>query len=274
MKPDSEIGLPPCLVTVFELPKWVPWERFLGPYDWRPENQLGCVASRMPFADAADVSARLRGVILDGRRIRVICEPEVKRPLMRKALLQEARRMREKTKAFRRKGVRIDSGTRLFVTPEDLAMKLAKRAENKSVVDGFCGLGGNAIAFARCGCRVNAIEIDRRTLGMAAHNAAVYGVSIQFRIGNIVEIISEMSGDLLWLDPPWGELTRRPCVFDELPGLEAILKKLKPGAFKQIWIKLPPTIDTATLPDCCFEPVFGEGQGDRHRIKFIWARIK
>lgn len=228
----------------------------------------------MPFADAADLSARLRGVILDGHRIRVTCDPEVKRPLLRKALLQEARRMREKTELFHKQGVRIDKQSRLFVTPEVLAMKLAHKAARRAVVDGFCGLGGNAIAFARCGCRVTAIDIDPDIIRLAAHNAKVYGVSIQFRSANSAELLPQWTGDLLWLDPPWGELTRRACTFDNFSELQAVLTRLAPGAFREIWIKLPPTVDTSTLPEGQFEPVFGEGAGDRHRIKFIWARLR
>lgn len=53
--------------------------------------------------------------------------------------------------------------------------------ERAIVVDAFCGVGGNTIAFALSGRwkRVYAIEKDPVTLVCAKHNAAIYGVSNQ-----------------------------------------------------------------------------------------------
>ena len=192
---------------------------------------------------------------------------------MRKALLAEARRMRQKTVLFQKKGVKIDTEGRLFVTPEILAMTLAKKAAKKSVIDGFCGLGGNAIAFARSGCCVDAYEIDRHRLDLARHNARVYAVKIRFHRENLLETISGLRADLLWLDPPWEQFTRRGCNLDDLKLLKETLKRVKPGQFEEIWVKLPPPFDTRSLPDFHCEPAFGEGEGDYRRIKFIWARI-
>lgn len=274
MNPNSDIPIKCCLVRVLGVPSWVPLERFLSPADWQQEEEGLGVRSHISFQEAADLKARLRGVVLDGERIRVECQPEIKRPLLRKALLTEARRMRQKTELFRRKGVKIDSDGRLFVTPEILAMALAKSAAKKSVIDGFCGLGGNAIAFARFGCCVEAYEIDRRRLELASHNAKVYNVKIRFLRENLLETISGLRADLLWLDPPWEEFTRKKCNLDDFTLLRETLELVRPDQFKEIWIKLPPPFDTRSLPQCHCQPVFGEAEGDYRRIKFIWARIK
>jgi hypothetical protein len=262
-----------CTITVSRVPEWVPAEQFLGPFVWERDRE-GLVTGQLPFAQAADLQARLRGVILDGHRIEVTCTPKVHRTLYRKALLAEARRMRQKTVLFSKAGTRLDAEGRLFVTPESIALKLARRATKRRVLDGFCGLGGNAIAFARSGCDVEAYEIDSQRLALAAHNARVYGVSIQFHAGDLLEALPRLRGDLLWLDPPWGDLTRQRCDRESFQIVNDVLGRITTGSFQEVWLKLPPTFDTGSLPEFRCEAVFGEGDGDRQRIKFILARFK
>ena len=43
-----------------------------------------------------------------------------------------------------------------------------------SVADLFCGCGGNAIAFARRGISVKAVDTNAARLQMAQHNARIY----------------------------------------------------------------------------------------------------
>jgi trimethylguanosine synthase len=45
------------------------------------------------------------------------------------------------------------------------------------VVDGFCGVGGSAVHFARRCSHVIAVDSCRPRLGLAAHNAGVYRVA-------------------------------------------------------------------------------------------------
>lgn len=82
-------------------------------------------------------------------------------------------------------GIRLDETGWFSVTPEQIANFVAKRLKQSLpqarsgdhvLLDAFCGCGGNAIAFARAGFHVFAVDIDRGTLRNAAQNAAVYGV--------------------------------------------------------------------------------------------------
>jgi trimethylguanosine synthase len=52
------------------------------------------------------------------------------------------------------------------------------------IVDVFCGVGGNAIAFALSGKfkRVYAIERNPAALACARHNAEIYGVADQITV--------------------------------------------------------------------------------------------
>ena len=116
------------------------------------------------------------------------------------------------------------------VTHEDIARKIAQDiaaaapADKSIIIDPFCGVGGNTIAFALSGRwkRVYAIEKDKATLECAKNNARIYGVADQitwfcgdcFEILGLVEdtaenavwelqLIIRMHG-VIFASPPWG----------------------------------------------------------------------
>ena len=73
-------------------------------------------------------------------------------------------------------------------------------------MDGFCGVGGNAIQFAFSCERVIAIDIDPHKIEQARHNAAVYGVQdrIEFIVGDFFTVLPRLKPDVVFLSPPWG----------------------------------------------------------------------
>jgi len=103
------------------------------------------------------------------------------------------------------------------VTPELIANQIAERCRCDTIVDAFCGVGGNAIAFAQACERVIAIDNDETRLRLARHNAAIYGVAdrIEFVLGDFVQFAKTLTGrgetrqggrivDVVFLSPPWG----------------------------------------------------------------------
>ena len=100
----------------------------------------------------------------------------------------------------------------------------AAPASTSIVIDAFCGVGGNSIAFALSGHwrRVYAIEKDPATLECAKHNARIYGVhdKITFFEGDCFELfgagghttpktisgLKEMTEAfaVIFASPPWG----------------------------------------------------------------------
>jgi len=103
------------------------------------------------------------------------------------------------------------------VTPELIANQIAERCRCDTIVDAFCGVGGNAIAFAQTCERVIAIDSDETRLRLARHNAAIYGVAdrIEFLLGDFVQFAKTLIGrggarqggrvvDVVFLSPPWG----------------------------------------------------------------------
>lgn len=87
-----------------------------------------------------------------------------------------------------------------------VAFATAQHIESEHIVDACCGIGGAAIAFARAGKRVTAIEIDTTRLRMAEHNAEIFGVSgmIEFVNGDARSTLGQYPGSAVYLDPPWG----------------------------------------------------------------------
>ena len=141
-------------------------------------------------------------------------------------------------------GVRLDTEAWFSVTPERIANHQAKRChrslcgldlgdgseEQKTgsvttkcahrqlvVLDAFCGVAGNTIAFARhAGVRVIACDNDEARLELASHNADVYGVrnSIDFVCDDVIATMKSAVAsshrrdatliDMIFLSPPWG----------------------------------------------------------------------
>lgn len=102
------------------------------------------------------------------------------------------------------------------MTPAEIAAHIAERCRADVVLDAFCGLGGNAIAFARTCERVIAMDNDPTRLRLARHNALYHGVAdrIEFVLCDFVQWARTHaeSGhadrepvDVVFLSPPWGE---------------------------------------------------------------------
>jgi SAM-dependent methyltransferase len=265
-------------VRVYSLPVWLDFQRLLGPFAWQTsfaaDGAALCAEAELSRTDAADVEARLRGVGIGGCEPTVEIDPPLPRAAVRQARLAEARRYRRGTPGFARAGTRLDAEARRSLTPEALALELAQRAAGAHVLDVTCGAGGNAIAFARAGCRVTAVELDRARLAMARWNARVYGVEdqIQFIEGDARHVAASAGADLLFIDPPWGgRYDKRRVTLAELPLLEELLPLR--SRFARVWGKVPPSFDVRAV-SARPRAVFGAGEGDARRVKFLLLEIE
>jgi len=264
-------------VRVWPLPSWLDARTLLGPGAFRfgdaGEGRLWARAELERDA-AADLQARLRGVGLGGSRLSIEVSPPLPRSAVRAAATAEARRHRAGSRGFSRKGARLDTQARRSLTPEDLALVLGRRARRCSVIDACCGAGGNAIGFARAGCKVTAIEVDPARLALAVHNAELYGVSsrVRFVVGDALEIVPALEADLLFVDPPWGDrYDKGRVVLADLPLLEGLLGSR--SRFDRVWAKVPPWFDERSVPRADASAVFGVGQGDARRVKFVLLEL-
>jgi len=261
----------PIRVRVKGLPTWVDPNRLLADVVW--ERDQNAVTAHVSREIAADISARTRGVGINGQLLQVVVRPSLKRSDVRAGRLRDARARRDTTPGFRRKGTRCDDEGRWSLTPEDLALTMAKPWAGARVVDLTCGAGGNAIGFARAGCHVTAIERDARRLSDARHNAQRYAVgdTITFVQGDALALAPTLEADLFFVDPPWGvEWNRERTTAQDLPLLEALLANKRPGV--AFLAKVPPSFDATTMPAAKPRAWFGCAQGDHHRIKFVTLR--
>ncbi|KAK1229936.1 putative diacylglycerol O-acyltransferase tgs1 [Marasmius sp. AFHP31] len=111
-------------------------------------------------------------------------------------------------------GCLLDEEGWYSVTPERIADQIAERCRCDTIVDAFCGVGGNAIAFAKTCQRVIALDTSPTRLALARHNAQIYGVAqhIEFILGDYISFAksykpssgSKRKIDVVFLSPPWG----------------------------------------------------------------------
>lgn len=193
--------------------------------------------------------ANVDGLAVAGARLRVRTEPAIRRP--RRAPPREDRATRRERLFSRwREGIRIDDEGLVGATPEALAARIAAGASGV-VLDGTCGVGSLAIAYARepAVTEVIALDLDPDRLAMARHNARIYGVAdrIDFVRGDVVEAAGALAADLLVLDPPWGGrgYDRERVTLGDL-GLDVASALAR---FRgRVVLKLPRSFDPSTLP--------------------------
>lgn len=149
-------------------------------------------------------------------------------------------------------GIQIDEEGLYSATPESIALRQAEKMNCKTVVDGFCGVGANAIAFARSGAKVCAIEKDKTRLEIAKHNAGIYGVrdKIKFIHGDFFIEAQKSKAEGVFLDPSWGgpshESLEKFKLSDFIPDGNNILN-LALENFKKVALKIPDNFDTSEL---------------------------
>ncbi|KAF5376839.1 hypothetical protein D9757_008885 [Collybiopsis confluens] len=113
-------------------------------------------------------------------------------------------------------GCLLDAEGWFSCTPERIANQIAERCRCDTILDAFCGVGGNAIAFAKTCQRVIALDTSPIRLALARHNAQIYGVAqhIEFVLTDYISFANTyLSGpksstsrkiDVVFLSPPWG----------------------------------------------------------------------
>eukprot|EP00210_Caulerpa_lentillifera_P003333 g3180.t1 len=170
-------------------------------------------------------------------------------------------------------GIAIDDEGWYSTTPECIAIHHAKKCvtydyhQNRVILDGFCGVGGNVIQFAKNGHFVIAIDIDPKRIELAKQNATVYGVqqNVDFIHGDFFQIAPALQPDVVYLSPPWGGpeyLQQNISPLSAQSGLGSHLsqalevcsgiKQGTPGESLVVMMFLPRTVDWVSL-DCLVE---------------------
>lgn len=123
---------------------------------------------------------------------------------------------RERYFSLYSEGCLLDEEGWYSVTPELIANQIAERCRCTTILDAFCGVGGNAIAFAQTCERVIALDTSPTRLALARHNAVIYGVEdrIEFILCDYLSFArsyltlphhpGRRKIDVVFLSPPWG----------------------------------------------------------------------
>ncbi|MBP2704819.1 methyltransferase domain-containing protein [Microbispora sp. RL4-1S] len=202
-------------------------------------------AGQRALADAADVLAGGADPVAAATALRRAHSPE----LTSAALTQASLRRRAEAKFGA-------DATVMYFTPHGVeqatrAEVAAHRAERvvrgsgpdgpPTVLDVCCGIGGDALALARAGCAVDAVDLDPLTAEVARANAAVLGLSgrIAVRTGDAAAADPSRHG-LLFADParrgargrtfdPMAYSPSWPAVLDLVSRARAACLKVAPG---------------------------------------------
>jgi protein-L-isoaspartate O-methyltransferase len=109
----------------------------------------------------------------------------------------------------RKAATKFADADRLYFTQEALeqasstvlaSYRAARFAGNRTVFDLGCGIGSDAIALARAGCRVIAIERDPVRRAMAAENTRILGLPVEVRDGDLMAV-DPSEADAAFCDP-------------------------------------------------------------------------
>jgi len=146
-------------------------------------------------------------------------------------------------------GCLLDEEGWYSVTPELVADQIAERCRCDTILDAFCGVGGNSIAFAKTCQRVIALDTSPTRLALARHNAQIYGVAdrIEFILSDYLSFAkshlslpslskpqSESSYharkiDVVFLSPPWGGPSYLTGSDDDISGLAPSASQVAPS---------------------------------------------
>lgn len=134
-----------------------------------------------------------------------------------------------------------------------------------SVLDLCCGIGSDALAFARAGLRVEAVELDPDTAAVAAANAA--GLPVRVVVGAAEQADRRAAGSV-FCDP--ARRTARGRTFDPAaysPGFDFVRQLLTEARYAAA--KLGPGIGHELVPDGCEAEWVSFGGGVKEAV--LWS---
>jgi RNA cap guanine-N2 methyltransferase len=153
----------------------------------------------------------------------------------------------------------VDQEGRWSLSPRWMAEAQARRLGARRVIDPYCGLGGNSIAFALGGAQVLAVEADPARYDLCRRNLRALGVADRVDLwrGDGLWLLPELRrrwpDAAVFLDPPWGAGGIAPTAGEAwstwerlVPGNAACMDSL--AAAPALLLKAPRAFDPASLP--------------------------
>ena len=156
---------------------------------------------------------------------------------------------------------------------QEVARTVAAEIRGQTVIDAFCGAGGNAIALASAGKKVIAVELDTRRLEMAQQNARLFGVSdrISFFQGDSSALMKSMKADAVFLDMPWGGpdyYKKEQFGLDDFKPAGSEMIRLALALADEVAIKLPRNFDFSQFQELQIEVRTFEDKFNGHHLGY------
>ena len=108
------------------------------------------------------------------------------------------------------KGIQMDKESWYSVTPEEISdyiSSIISDSLNSTILDGFCGCGGNIISFSKNFKKVFANDLFESKINMTKNNTKIYDCpdNIKYYNTDYFDLnINNEKIDYVFLSPPWG----------------------------------------------------------------------
>ena len=108
------------------------------------------------------------------------------------------------------KGIQMDKESWYSVTPEEISEYMAsiiQDSPNSTILDAFCGCGGNVISFSKKFKKVFANDLFQEKINMTKNNTKIYNCpnNIVYYTNDFLKLnLGKEKIDYVFLSPPWG----------------------------------------------------------------------
>nr|WP_321496437.1 methyltransferase domain-containing protein [uncultured Methanolobus sp.] len=178
-------------------------------------------------------------------------------------------------KQFKTEMISDKDGIR-FATPEPVAEYRAKRLQCKTIADISCGIGGQALFFARYCDFVYAIEIDPKKIAFAKKNARIMGVdNIEFIAGDALspEVIEKLPKlDVVFSDPARPPAEKERSIDNLSPSIPEVMKAYAKVS-SNFAFEAPPQLSPDKIPFDC-EREYMSLEGKLNRLNLYFGELK
>jgi len=178
-------------------------------------------------------------------------------------------------KQFKTKMISDKDGIR-FATPAPVAEYRAKRLQCKVIADISCGIGGQALYFAKYCDFVYAIEIDEKKISYAKKNAEIMGISnIEFITGDALstDLIAALPAlDVVFSDPARPPTEKERNIDNLSPPIPEVMKAYADKTLNFAF-EAPPQITPEKIAYDC-EKEYMSLDGKLNRLNLYFGELK
>ena len=160
-------------------------------------------------------------------------------------------------------GIQMDTESWYSVTPEEISEYISSiipDSSDSTILDAFCGCGGNAIFFSKKFKKVIANDLFIEKINMTKNNTRIYNCpnNIEYHSVDFLKLnLNEEKIDYIFLSPPWGGPDyKNDSVYSLKKWITPDIDKIIQKSFKMcknIILYLPRNTDLKELADIIYK---------------------